>query len=193
MSAGARWVMLTAAILAAGWFAACASISPTMPDSRRDLADSVISHWSDSSRLTAAKFIEEYGPPDQIRYSQITWFDRSPWKRIAVWDDSAYKNDSVTNLEETVQFPVPPVKSAALTEFSVKLRVSPDREEISARYPTEEQNFLALNLAYEIIKGFKDTSEARVFFDDTVQLSVAGRSSPYMQRLLFSQSVLPEP
>jgi hypothetical protein len=46
-------------------------------------------------------------------------------------------------------------------------------------------NFLALNIADEIIRGRRDVRGAIAFYRRTLDLAAAGKTSPYMTRLLF--------
>jgi hypothetical protein len=59
------------------------------------------------------------------------------------------------------------------------------RNELSFRSDSEKKNFLALNLADEIISNWKDADSARQAFAEAVNLSRAGKSSPYMEGLRF--------
>jgi hypothetical protein len=179
---------LTAAVAIAG-----CSTTPLLPgvEERNEAAQAVISNWSDFCRLSASKLIDEYGAPDEIDSSRLVWRDRSLVKRIAVWDvPSEFEADGgAGNVEYTVAYAVPRDKRGALAAFSPDVRVSRDSTELSARSTSEEVNFLAINLADEIIHGIKTPAEARDFFHRTVELSAAGKTSPFMQGLLF----LPKP
>jgi hypothetical protein len=46
-------------------------------------------------------------------------------------------------------------------------------------------NFLALNLVDEIATGARSVEDARDFYSKTARLSKAGKSSAYMEGLLF--------
>jgi hypothetical protein len=173
--------------------AGCATESTLPPEARHDFAQTVISRWSDPALLLAAKLIEEYGPPDRIDYSRIAWNEKGPWKRITVWDirQNQAADMGTDDIEQTAACPVPAEKIQALAAFSGKIRVSQDGGELSARSDSEEQNFLAINLAHEIILGHTDQLEARRLYDRIIKLSSAGKYSPYMRKLLFQVQVRP--
>jgi hypothetical protein len=142
----------------------------------------------DWANLSLNNMVDKYGPPDRIEIARVVWIGKGPWKRIAVWDDmglgqlTAAKDE---NLEVTLAYAVPAGRLHALEEYDGRLKVSEDGSEISARAFSEERDFLALNLADEIIRGAKTPQEARDFASATLRLADAGKSSPYMKSLLF--------
>ena len=105
-----------------------------------------------------------------------------------VWDVNPYYDSTsgsgADNLEETIAFPTPPNASALLTRFSGRLRgIAEDGTELSSRATNEEDNFLALNLACEVVAGSRDPEQARIVLQRTQALFVAGKTSPYTQGL----------
>jgi hypothetical protein len=89
-------------------------------------------------------------------------------------------------LEQTVAYSVPADKRKALAAFSDRVRVSRDGSELAARTTSEELNFLTLNLADEVLKGSRSPEEAQRFYENTMQFSISGKSSRYMQGLIFA-------
>ena len=74
-----------------------------------------------------------------------------------------------------------------MAEFTLpkNSKVSKDGHELSVRGHSEALNFLAFNLAYQIIRGVRDPADARRFASKIAQISQSGKSSSYMDRLLF--------
>jgi hypothetical protein len=175
------------AVLAA-FLTGCASAPLNTPAQRRDFAKVVIANWYTYSEVSAMKLMDEYGPPDQIESSRLIWNNRDPWKRIAVWDvvPDYDSNLGPDNLEEAVDYPVAPAQRKALAAFDSHIWVSKDGSEVAGRYATEELNFLALNLAHDVLAGLKDPAQARSFSDRTLALSAEGKSSSYMKGLNFT-------
>ncbi|HAM35435.1 MAG TPA: hypothetical protein DEB40_05185 [Elusimicrobia bacterium] len=178
---------MVAAGLMAGLVAGCATAPVRDFQARQDWARAIIGNWSNFSRLSADNLMERYGLPDRIESGRLLWHGRGPWKRIEVWDVMPFYGSDLgpDNLEQTISYPAASSKRKELAAFSKKLRVSKDGTELSARSTGEERNFLALNLADEIVRGLKEPVGARRFYDLTIQLAAAGRSSRYMQGLLF--------
>jgi len=166
----------------------CATTTLRTPETRREFAEAVIGNWSDFSRTLARKFIAEYGPPDQVKYSRLVWNDKGPWKSTTVWDVPPYYDSDFGEdiLEQTIPYPIPLDRRPALAEFSDRVRVSKGGSALSVRATSEELNFLTANLAHELLSGIQQPATARRFYDRTLQLSAAGKSSPYMQGLLFA-------
>lgn len=146
-------------------------------EARRVLAD-----WPVISQATAEAIIEKYGPPDLAISDRLSWYDNAPWKITTV-----YRNpfEHIDVLEQTIGYTVPQDKVPALAKLDVALRLSRDRRELSATSESEETNFLALNLADEVVRERKSPEEARAFYLRTVLQWNAGKSSPYLRGLRF--------
>jgi hypothetical protein len=181
---------LLAAALAAAALAGCASLPPSAPDQRLQAAQAAIGTWSDPARLSAAKLIEEYGPPDRIEVGRLVWNARGPWESTSVEDASYYDSDGGADaITQTVPYRVPQDKVDVLKAFSDHIMISKDGTKLSARSESEALNFLAINLAEEIIKDVKEPREARQFYQSTLAFAQAGKSSLYTSVLIYP----PEP
>lgn len=142
----------------------------------------IISGWPVVSLRTAEAVIEKYGPPDLAVADRLVWYDNGEWKITTVYRDPAEHLDV---LEQTIGYEVPADKTEALARLDVALRLSRDRRALSAVSESEETNILALNLADEVARGARTPEDARAFYLKTVLQANAGKSSPYMQKLLF--------
>lgn len=183
-----RRALCLALLLAAA--AGCATIpSPPLSSVERlERAQMAASEWYIFSQLAALRLIETYGPPDIVERNRLTWHNRGPWQKIAVWNARDYHyptGERLDSVEQTVPYAVPADKRAALAAFSSRVQVSQDGSELSARGADEPLNLLALNLAHEIIRGVRSPGEARLFYERVRELSAAGKSSPYMAELFF--------
>ncbi|MDD5655993.1 MAG: hypothetical protein PHF00_01905 [Elusimicrobia bacterium] len=136
--------------------------------------------WRPASRRLVALMIEKYGPPSRISAERVVWGRRGPWKRIAV------SRASARPLEQVVEYAVPESRSAQLRRFGRGLTViDPAKGELGAASDRESRNVLALNLAYDIATGRRTPEQAGRFYDSTLRLAAAGKSSPYLERLMF--------
>jgi hypothetical protein len=59
------------------------------------------------------------------------------------------------------------------------------RGELAARSDREALNFLSLNLGMDILTGERTPEEASQYFYKAIELHYAGKSVPYMDKLLF--------
>jgi hypothetical protein len=173
-------------------FSGCATTSTTAMsgEERFDRAQEAVKDWHPYASASAMKLMDEYGAPDQIESDRLIWRNTGPWDKITVWDTENFYSAAAgsDDMEQTLGYDVPQDKRADLAAFSDKLAVSDDGRQLSVRGSSEELDFLTLNLANEIVRGVRSPEDARAFYDRIAKLAQAGKSSPYTQRLLFSNS-----
>jgi hypothetical protein len=144
--------------------------------------------WPASSKKAASLMIEKYGQPDGYAADSLTWYDNGPWQRTIVHREG-YRDRSLKRpeavLQQAVGYRVPLAKFKELERFDPRLVPNRTRNELSMRSESEPVNFLAMNLADEIIMGWNDVDGARRFYDQVSELAKSGKSSPYMESLRF--------
>lgn len=136
--------------------------------------------WRDEPRAAALSMIDKYGPPDRIGAHELVWFARRPWKRVTVHDDPPQNP-----IEETVGYQLTPQALQAVSSFDHGVRADAASSELTARGDGEGLNRLALNLVHEVAEGSRSAKDASRFYRKTAELSLSGKSSPYMDELLF--------
>jgi hypothetical protein len=139
-----------------------------------------IALWPDRPRLLGSLMIERYGPPDETSGEALTWNYRDAWKRIVV-----HQRDR-DPLEQSVSYGVPPEKLRAVRAIGHSIAVDRRSGEVSARGEREGLNMLAINLAVDVAQGRMTSRQAREFYAKTANLAASGKTSPYMERLLFT-------
>jgi hypothetical protein len=159
-------------------------------DLRRDIPERpaalALADWPQDVRLAAAKLIEEFGSPDRREPDRLVWHKRKPWEEITVWNTASPSGRPSANaIEESVACRVPLEMILPLTAFSRTIRASRDGALLAARSPSEELNYLKLNLSHEIIAGKMSPSQARTAYERTLRLAAAGKDSPLLRGLLF--------
>ena len=173
------------AAAAAAWpFGGDAAVQPTEMFTDAYRAQSVIADWPVRSRALAESLLQEYGIPEESTPTRLTWKGRRPWSRISV-DRDALDSAHPSGVLQTVAYEVPLKRWRALGWFDRGVDYDPIKRELIARTDGEPTNYLALNLADEIVRGKRTAEEARAFYDETASLAASGKSSPYMKRLLF--------
>ncbi|MBI3289253.1 MAG: hypothetical protein HYZ74_07020 [Elusimicrobia bacterium] len=140
-----------------------------------------VSGWPKAEGKTARAILEKYGAPAEVFADKLVWRDNGYWKTTIV---HAHR-DAGGSLQQSVTYDVPPGKDADLSAISASLKVSRAGKELLATGDSEEANFLAVNLADEVIRGIRSAGDAREFYRKTIDLASSGKSSPYMQGLLF--------
>lgn len=149
--------------------------------------EDILAGWPADARRTAHDLIERYGQPDEATPTQLTWHRNGPWLRTILSRDPV-RHDWPTphqdRLEQVIAYRVPVGRFDDLAEFDGSVMVERTKGEMSARCGGEPMNFLALNLAHEVVTGSKTVEEARHFYEQTaLEHAQAGR--PYTQSLRF--------
>ena len=152
-------------------------------------AASMIKDWPQVSQAAAQTMIDRYGQPDVSSSLVMIWKDKAPFTKVVVMRDAVkhlFPTEHQDVLTQEIQLVVPVEKLAELAKFDGSLIVDRTKGTVAARGDSESSNFLALNLADEIISGKKDASTARQFYADTLAKQVSGKSSAYTDKLNFS-------
>ena len=147
----------------------------------------VTNRWSPPSADAARRLTELYGAPDDATPNKLTWVRKGPWLRTVVWNrPRVYRTPRDFDLiVQTVKYPVTREQASELVAYSPAMVVDVDRGELSTRGSREEVNYLNLNLADEILRGKKSVDEAQQVYRRILDLTAAGKSSPYVSKLLF--------
>lgn len=157
-------------------------------------AQATILDWPAYSRLAARALIEKYGDPVRFDDDRLVWSETGPWSRIVVSRDAPrglFARGGRDVVEQSIWYFVPDDKIAELQRFDDRLTWDMPTGQLSSRAESEELNFLALNLADEIVDGKRTPEDARDFYRKTIALSESGKSSPYMSGIIFILHVPP--
>lgn len=152
-------------------------------------ADDIILSWNNEPRESAERLIKEYGEPDEATESLLIWRDTPDgWKRTELTNDPtphsfpAQHNDY---LEQFIDYRVPIGKFSQLAEFDGSVVVDRTRGEMSARCGGTSMNFVALNLANDIVTGKRSVDEARGEYGRLYSAYKNGEHPPYTQEFQF--------
>jgi len=137
--------------------------------------------------------MSKYGEPSIVGDRMLVWFNTGPMVKTALMRDAVPHNfpmPHVDYLTQTVMHCVPADKLDDLNEYDGSVWVHRTRGELSAQCDVEAMNFLALNLAHDVIMGTRTAVDARDFYSKTAMAFKQGdQSSPYVTGLTFQ----PEP
>jgi hypothetical protein len=182
------WMLLAALGLLGPFAAAARAEEPTRDEVPDKSAERTIKDWPGTSRAAADALIAEYGQPFKVEDAELTWLNSGKWRKTVVYRESPHSFLGIHDrgiIEQTIAYDVPDAKLEELFNFEGGLRYSKTAGELSSRAETEKLNFLAVNLADDIVTDKLDSDGARFFYNKTVKLSKAGKSSPYMNGFLF--------
>lgn len=182
---------ITVASALAGTPVASASKDSTDSDGSDNTKDDVmeaISDWEEKQHKEAKKTTKKYGVPDIVDERRLIWYDADPWKRIEMKRDAVqhcFPTEHPDFFEQFIDYGVPSTVVDELTEFDGSVMVERTTGEMSARCHTEWANFLAINLAHDLITGEKSVKSARQSYAEIAKQKMAGESPEYTQGLQF--------
>jgi hypothetical protein len=169
------------------------SASATVADAQVTITqasvDQLTANWPVKPREVATTTIAKYGLPDEATASMLIWHNNGSWKRTILYREEVahdFPKPHTDLLEQFVNFRVPTNKFDELAAYDGSVIVERTKGEISARCDKEEMNFLALNLANDIVSGRRTVAQARKFYADTAMAAMRGETPPYVQGLRFS-------
>jgi hypothetical protein len=154
---------------------------------RDDMHAAILAEWPQKTREAAQKIVDRYGPPDEATRSMLVWRDNGPWKRTIAYREEVrheFPMAHVDSVEQVIDYRVPPDKFDELAQYDGSVICERTKGEMSARCDMEPLNFLAINLAHEVITGERTVEDARAFYARTAMAFKEGRKDRYTQGLL---------
>ena len=154
----------------------------------RMTVNKIIATWMTTPREVAGTIIAKYGLPQEATAMRLVWHNNGPWKMTELVNEEiphSFPKQHSDMLKQTISYQVPTSKFDELAEYDGSVIVERTKGEISARCDKEEANFLALNLADDIVKGKRSVKDARQFYSDTV---LKMQNPEYMKGFLFAVS-----
>jgi hypothetical protein len=184
-----RRTVLQAATI--GGMAAAVGILPIPAAAQQagpEQAQEIIQDWPETASKAAQAMIDKYGAPAEATPSLLIWYNNGPWKRTIVYKEEIDHDFPMPHkdvLEQVINYEVPPDHFDDLAHYDGSVIVERTKGEISARCDKEEANFLALNLANDIVQGNKTVEEARQVYGESITQMMQGNPPEIMQRLMF--------
>lgn len=181
---GNRVTFAMAAVAAAALLVPGAYAQEAAPTSVEEL----IKDWPDVSKKAAQEMKAKYGEPDGMTSSAVIWENNGPWKMTVVYKepiDHDFPKPHQDVLHQEVLHSVPTEKFDELAEYDGSVVAARTFGTLAARCDKEAMNFLALNLAHQLINDEVTVEEARQAYADNVQKFMAGEKPEITQKLLF--------
>jgi hypothetical protein len=150
--------------------------------------EGILGKWDKKPVEVARAIIAKYGLPDEATPSMLVWHNNGPWKRTIVYREEvphSFPKPHTDIVEQFIDLRVPADKFDDLAAYDGSVIVERTKGEISARCDKEEMNFLALNLAKDIVDGKRSVKEARAFYGKTVMAVMKGEKAAYAQGFQF--------
>jgi hypothetical protein len=157
--------------------------------SRSSDAKPSLSGWPAAAQEAITMISGKYGPPDETTESMLVWHNKGPWVKTMISrmeTQHLFPAPHTDLMEQSIYYKVPPDKVDELAAFDGSVTVRRTQGLLSARCDKEGANFLALNLANEIITGKTTVEDARKKYGEQIMAMKAGQPAPYTERLLFT-------
>lgn len=149
----------------------------------------VIKDWKEKPKKSAERLIDYYGEPDEYSENRLIWYNTEDgWKRTVLVNQTIPHDFPAPHhdfLEQFVDYQVPVDMFNKLAEYDGSVIVERTKGEMSARCGGTSMNFVAINLAHDIITGNKTVSEARDEYTRLYKAYQAGEKPPYTQEFQF--------
>ena len=145
--------------------------------------------WPQKNQETAAKMIDEYGEPDGQTDMLLIWNESGPFKQTILSKeqiDHRFPMPHKDYLEQVIDYKVPPDKFDELARYDGSVIAERTKGTLSARCDKEAANFLALNLAHDIVTDRKSVEQAREYYARAIKDMMAGKMDPYLEKLQFN-------
>ena len=145
--------------------------------------------WPEPSRMAVDEITSKYGNPDGGSDDELIWMDKGVWKKIRInkaETKHSFPIEHTDMMETTISYKVPVYFMEELGRFDGSITFDRTQGTMSARCDKEANNFLALNLAHDIIRGKKSVQQARKAYGNIVKEKMNGGNPLYMQKLTFS-------
>ncbi len=159
---------------------------------KMDMDMSEMKSWPMSSQMALKEQTGLYGKPDEMTPTMAVWHNNGPWKKTVISKMESKHDFPKTHMdcmEQCINHKVPLEMYDELAQFDGSVTVDRTQGTIAARCDKEENNFLALNLAHDVITKKKSVEEARQAYGDMIKQAMSGNKPEYMKKLMFTSEM----
>ncbi len=160
------------------------------PQGRMSMAgmQGMMAVWPAASKEAVMFMTEKYGMPAAMTSEMAVWGRTGPWKRTVVYSQEyahEFPMHHTDVMQQWIDYRAPSEMYDELAMYDGSVVVERTSGEISARCDKEGANFLALNLANDIVTGKQTVDGARKMYGEQIMAMKAGRPAPYTAQLMF--------
>lgn len=151
--------------------------------------EKVVSNWNKESQMAVEEIVLKYGEPTGITPEELIWSNTGVWEKISVTkmeSKHSFPIEHTDMMQTTIKYKVPVDKMDELGMFDGSVTFDRTQGTMSARCDLEANNFLALNLANDIIANKKNVEQARDAYAAIIKQKMSGENPEYMNKLTFS-------
>jgi hypothetical protein len=153
--------------------------------------DRAMAGWPAASREAVMFMTKKYGAPAAMTPDMAVWGKTGPWKRTVVFAKEyahAFPMPHTDVMQQWVDYKAPADKYDELAMYDGSVVLERTSGEMSARCDKEGANFLALNLAHDLVTGKQSVEGARTMYGEQIMAMKAMKPAPYTERLMFAQT-----
>ncbi len=153
----------------------------------KEMAD--VSSWNKASQMAVDEITKKYGKPNGVTADELIWTNAGVWKKICISkmeSKHSFPIEHTDMMQTTILYKVPEDKMDELGMFDGSVTFDRTQGTMSARCDKEANNFLALNLANDVITNKKSVAQARQAYGDIIKEKMSGKNPEYMVKLTFS-------
>ena len=144
--------------------------------------------WPMASKEAVMFMTKKYGMPAAMTPDMAVWGKTGPWNRTVVYAKEyahEFPMHHTDVMQQWVDYKAPADMYDELAMYDGSVVLERTSGEASARCDKEGANFLALNLAHDIVTGKQTVDGARKMYGEQIMAMKAGRPAPYTERLMF--------
>jgi hypothetical protein len=143
----------------------------------------IISVWKDKPRASAERLVEYYGEPDEITTSRLIWHNTfDGWKRTEQVNEEIPHNFPDEHVDFLDKFD-------DLARYDGSVIADRTKGELSARCGGTSMNFVAINLAHDIVTSKRSVDAARDEYARLYHAYNNGEKPAYTQKFQFDLPV----
>lgn len=161
-------------------------------NAQNKVADLNLDDWPKDHRKAVEEMMEKYGQPDEATASMVIWNNNGPWEKTIIYKEEwqhDFPKGHKDYVEQFINYEPVEDKFDEIAQYDGSVILERTAGLMSARCDKERMNFLAINLAHEIMTGKRNVKDAREFYAKTAVETMMGGSSVYTEKFLFN---LPE-
>ncbi len=184
-----RRVRIAAAISLAALTVVPASAQTSARMNERQMR-AMLASWPMSAQMAAADMMKKYGPPQEVTATMLKWRNNGPWKYTMISNYETPHRFPMPHpdvMEQGIDYRVPAAMFDDLAAYDGSVTADRTQGHLAARCDKEGANFLAINLANDVVTRRKGVPAARAYYARAIStFKKTGRMDPYMQRLQFT-------
>lgn len=171
-------------------FVATAFLNPVQSqDTLQNSQDRVnIEEWPETAKMAAQAMMDKYGDPHEHTPSMLIWHDTAPFIKTIVYKEEIRHDFPMPHkdvLEQVINHNAPIDKYDDIASYDGSVIMERTKGTIAARCDKEAANFLALNLAHDILEDKRSVEEAREYYSNAIMKMMQGEKDPYLEGLQF--------